>query len=422
MLHIGIDDTDSLEGMCTTYIGAVLADELSKFAEVSSLKLVRLNPNIKWKTRGNGSVSLGLKTKEDEKVKEIVLDTVERYSEFACEDTNPGVVFFEGEIPEDFKTFYCRALHGIVDIAEAERLAESYRAEVHKFKNGRGVIGAIAAIGSDLRDHTHEIIAYRNKRMHRSKRRVDEKSVFEMDKATQPLTYNNVDYENSRVLITPRTPCPVLFGIRGESEDILRRAFEMVEIGEEIERAAIFETNQCTDVHLEKVPKISEVRPYSSIIVEGTVKSLPKTLSGGHVIFSIMDFSGEIDCAAYEPTGSFRSAVKRLIPGDIVKAYGGVKDTVGLTVNLEKLEILELANFHEERNPLCPKCGKRMKSAGKDQGFRCRRCKTYNERKESIEVERGVVKGIHQVPPRAMRHLSKPLARYTTKKGGSQCL
>ena len=79
-LHIGIDDTDSIEGMCTTYLGALLSDELSKFATVIESRLVRLNPNILFKTRGNAGVSLTINTNHLEKAKKLVLDTVEKYA------------------------------------------------------------------------------------------------------------------------------------------------------------------------------------------------------------------------------------------------------------------------------------------------------------------------------------------------------
>ncbi len=54
---VGIDDTDSRSGMCTTYLCTVLVDELESYGEVSTPVLVRLNPCIPFKTRGNGAVA-----------------------------------------------------------------------------------------------------------------------------------------------------------------------------------------------------------------------------------------------------------------------------------------------------------------------------------------------------------------------------
>ena len=57
MLHIGIDDTDSVDGGCTTWVATEIIRELSEFDLIGYPRLVRLNPNVPWKTRGNGAVS-----------------------------------------------------------------------------------------------------------------------------------------------------------------------------------------------------------------------------------------------------------------------------------------------------------------------------------------------------------------------------
>jgi tRNA(Ile2)-agmatinylcytidine synthase len=55
---IGIDDTDSPQGMCTTYLGAVLVRRLIQaHMQVKEARLVRLNPNVTWKTRGNAAIA-----------------------------------------------------------------------------------------------------------------------------------------------------------------------------------------------------------------------------------------------------------------------------------------------------------------------------------------------------------------------------
>ncbi len=48
---IGIDDTDSPSGMCTTYLGALLARRLIRMhMPVREARLLRLNPNVIYKT------------------------------------------------------------------------------------------------------------------------------------------------------------------------------------------------------------------------------------------------------------------------------------------------------------------------------------------------------------------------------------
>ena len=59
-MHIGLDDTDSTKGGCTTYLAALLIEALEKFhVEFTDYpSLIRLNPNVPWKTRGNGALCL----------------------------------------------------------------------------------------------------------------------------------------------------------------------------------------------------------------------------------------------------------------------------------------------------------------------------------------------------------------------------
>lgn len=408
-LFIGIDDTDSAEGMCTTYIAAVLVEALQEFWELKNVKLIRLNPNIKWKTRGNASVCIEVRGEDEDKIKEIALDTVKRLSAFDDEKTNPGVIFYRGE-PSVFNKFYYKCLREIATIEEAENLAKKHGAEVYKFKSGRGIVGALASIGSNLADRTYEIIAYRERKNWGRKRRVDPESVRLADAKTFPLTFNNIDFASSRILITPNSPCPVLFGIRGESIEAVKSAFEVVRANEKIERTVIFETNQCTDAHLSSIENIAEALPARSVILRGRAVKKPEIIKGGHVIFSMTDGRDTIDCAAYEPTREFRWIVNKLIPGDEVAAYGSVRED-RRTLNLEKIKILKLARRYVERNPVCKKCGYRMESAGKGQGYRCRKCKTHGGEKIKIESDRELEERMYSVPPNAMRHLSKPLVR-----------
>jgi len=417
LLSIGIDDTDSIKGMCTTYLAAVLKDELEKFCRIKELRLVRLNPTIPWKTRGNGSCAVILETEEKNYTRAIKTTTgfIEKFSVISDANTNPGAVFLKGEAPDELNEFYQKALHGIVSIEEAVELAKKHGIETFGLKNRRGIIGALAAVGAELKPRTYEIITYRKRENWGKQRSVDKNSVIEMDRKTKPITFNNIDYEAQRVLITPRSPCPVFFGIRAVKKEVLIDAMKMIRSDEEPERYAIFTTNQGTDAHLEP-STISEVKPFTSVIVEGTVSRQPRVIVGGHVIFAISSPSNNnsIDCAAYEPTGKFREIAGALMRGDAVRAYGSIepKENLPLTVNLEKLEILKLAEAFEERNPLCKKCGKRMESMGKAQGYRCKKCgeKRKENEKEKIKVQRKLEAKIYSVPLRAMRHLSKPLS------------
>ncbi|MCS7138986.1 MAG: hypothetical protein NZ873_02900, partial [Crenarchaeota archaeon] len=61
LLNVGIDDTDSEIFGCTTYVATKIVSYLDNTSGVKFIDyplLVRLNPNIPWKTRGNGAVSI----------------------------------------------------------------------------------------------------------------------------------------------------------------------------------------------------------------------------------------------------------------------------------------------------------------------------------------------------------------------------
>ena len=196
-------------------------------------------------------------------------------------------------------------------------------------------------------------------------------------------------------------------------------AHNLVRVHEPVERWLIYRTNQATDAHLRKA-KISEVKPYWSVVVEGVVSEKPKTIAGGHVIFRIRDESGEIDCAAYEPTRQFRTVVRKLDVGDMVRVYGGVKEKpeLPLTINLEKIAVLRLKPYLRRVNPTCRRCGKRTKSVGRNKGFVCKKCKlrfTVGSAKYE-EVPREIGLGLYEVPPRARRHLAMPFIRVSQEE------
>jgi len=426
-MHIGFDDTDSPRGGCTTYIAALLVEKLEKLGAkfTDYPNLVRLNPNVPWKTRGNGALCLRIKCDENimDEIKETVIETVEENSDLIYEGTDPGIVFLSrAKVPKEIRAFAKNAITGIVSMKTALKLLKRFKAEALGFKSGRGIIGGLAAVGETLKgDHTFEIIAYRIPENWGTKRKVDEKSIIEMDRATAPYTFNNVDPETGRILITPRGPDPILFGVRGETPEIVKKAFEMVKPLEPVERWVIFRTNHGTDAHLKKVEQLSQIKPYHPVIARGIVAVNPRIVPRRHVIFAIEDGSARVDCAAYAPTGILRKAASKLVVGDCVEVYGGVRppsQNHPITINLEKLRVLRLAAKLVYRNPLCPQCKKRLKSMGRNKGFRCEKCglRFPDLVKIAVRVKRNLEKGLYITSPRSQRHLTKPLGRYGMEK------
>ena len=412
-LYIGLDDTDSPDGMCTTYLASHIINRLKDegIEIIGYPRLIRLNPFARFKTRGNGGVSF--KILNDEKVslaKRIVLEEVERLSMFDCDNTNPGVVFYDGEITREMQDYAFRAIYSFITIDEAEEFGKSVGCEIHKFKKGRGIIGSIAAIALPLEDFTYELLAYRIPENYGTKRKIDVESVYEMDEKTFPDTFENIDYDEGYIAIEPKTPCPVLYGIRSNTPKALEAARDIVKVQEPIEQYCIFKTNQHTDMHIQKADKIADMEQFGCYEVVGTVKNTPKIIDGGHMFFYISDESGEIECGAYEPTKNFRKIVSRLIPGDVIRVFGGIGEQN--TFNIEKFQVLKL-NDVEYKNPIC-ECGKRMTSAGKNKGFKCKKCgnKIKSSEKVPVKIERFLKNNqFYETPVSARRHLSKPLCR-----------
>ncbi len=426
VLWVGVDDTDSLRGMCTTFLATEFVRELTRDLDLIGYpRLVRLNPNIPWKTRGNGAIAMavgkgrgqpvaagridgrevrifprGDAGGEPESALRRLAPLVERWSDLTQEGTDPGLVVLSRKPPP---SLYWHAVRGIVARTEA---AEAIRARgvSRSWKGGRGIIGASAACAWRPRDRTWEVLAYREPDRWGTPRDVDAESVRSMDRGFSS-TFNNYDFENERVVIAPHTPCPVLLGIRGDcSEDLLRALREIR--GEAAERWLVFLTNQGTDDHVGPDPVPS---PWTAGRFRGAVSHEPRTLPGGHVVFGLNGW----DVTVYEPAKQFRHVARGLVPGDSVEVIGSVRQEPR-TVNAEKIHVVALARVRmKTSNPRCPKCGDRTKSMGSGAPFRCPRCRTRVDRADAgyRVVHRDLRPGWYEPPAGSRRHLSKPLKR-----------
>ena len=426
-MFIAIDDTDSPEGMCTTFLATELIREFKELQLLDHPRLVRLNPNIPWKTRGNGAVVMILGSGTDESTqvgyhgepihtyagKEKNADdalkraekVVSRWAEFSREGTDPGLIVSREKPPYDL---YTRAVRDVVKLEDVEELLENMDCQYRGYGNRRGLIGALAAMAWEPRDHTYELIAYRKKERWGTARELNDEDFIRFQDQTKK-TFDTYDHQQKQQTAAPRSPCPVLYGVRGEEPEELKRALSMIG-GEEVDRWILFKTNQATDDHIQN-GDIENVRAWTSVRVTGRVTSPPRTIPGGHVL---LDIEGKLTAAAYEPTKGFRDTFRELVPGDRLELWGGIRNDP-ITLNVEKIRILELVEKKEKiANPLCPDCRKRMSSAGAGAGFRCRPCGTRagEEEVETRVVERYLQEGrYYEVPVCARRHLSKPLKR-----------
>jgi len=415
--HIGIDDTDSPLGGCTTYTTTLVFQELFSIGinPTDFPWLVRLNPNIPWKTRGNGATAIHLMIEEEQipVAEKVAIKIVEKTTDKTARRTDPAVAFLKGRVSHPLHDFSSRALHDVLSVKMAKNVSKAAGADIHVTKSARGLIGALAAIGADLDRvmHTFEVIAYRTKGHLGTQRLVDKESVRNMDVKHESTTFHNMDRETGRILVSPHGPDPVLLGIRGFDPRILLEALGEVKVKEPVERVMIFRTNQGTNAHLTRARKISELKPFQSAVLTARVDGLPRVLRGGHVIFRVRDETGVAVCAAYEPTGTLMRAARELFPGDEIQAYGGVRlnRDRSLTLNLERLAILSVVEASREENPRCPDCGTCCESMGQDQGFRCEKCGLRTrDSKTHVRMKRDLTPSVEIPPPRSRRHLTRP--------------
>lgn len=413
-LRMGFDDTDSPGGMCTTFLAykAVGALMRADARLVDFPWLVRFNPNVPWKTRGNGAVSLSVETSDPDAAKGIVRDLIMGHAAIR-DGANPGLVFLEGEsVPPEFADFGSAALWKLVSRGSARSFARDCNLDFSYLGNGQGLVGAIGAVGYRFADHTLEMISYRRPHMIGKKRMVDADSVEAMQNAL-PATYGSFDPRRKRVLIAPRGPDPVLYGIRGEDADSLIRASGMVDPGEIPDGYMIFRSNQGTGDHLRNELDGDTMLPYYSGYVSGTVSGEPLVGRGGHVAFGVESGGSVFECAVYKPTG-ITAVAAQLAPGDAVRVGGGVRRASKnrpRVINAEFIEVLGTAKRYVMRNPLCAACQKRMKSKGRGQGFECVRCKARAPRKMREPAPPAVQKGLYLPDLSAHRHLTRPLQR-----------
>jgi tRNA(Ile2)-agmatinylcytidine synthase len=423
-LHIGFDDTDSVSCRCTTHLAFKIVDYLLKTDTrfIDYPLLIRLNPNVPWKTRGNGAICLRIKTRNHRKIIEYVKESIEHRSETGA-GANPAVAFLAGEqVPGALKELSRLAMFDIVSICDAEKIAIQSCIEYYTFGNGQGLVGSLAAIGSLLLgDHTFEAIAYRKMENCGTIREVDVSRVRQYTKDTFPTTFNNFDGKKKRVLITPHGPDPVFCGIRGENPQVVVRSLKQLQIQEELDGYMVFRSNQGTNMHLQNELNLKELRSFTAGYIQCKVSKKPRPVQGGHVIFEVQDENGCTSPAAvYEPTG-LTSLASNLEPGDNIEIGCSVRASTSKfprILNIEYILVLELSELHKLLNPLCRHCGKRMKSEGRNKGFQCDKCgfKDRASEKNYVVQKRNISTGLYVPIPSAHRHLTKPMQRYGIEK------
>ena len=426
-MFVAVDDTDSMKGNCTTFLATEIIREFDDLDLIGNPRLVRLNPATPWKTRGNGSLVMrfgkgkGKKhfigkiddrkifcydsctsyEPDPEMMKKRIIPHILAHHE---NDADPGLLISKIKPSQEF---YWKGVRTIMDRKVIDKEIQRIGGLTYEIGCGRGLIGCTCGMAWRPRDSTFELLSYRPPERWGTER-IFESSTIEYVEHNYPTTFNSWEDRMKKVAMVPSTPCPVMYGLRGDDESDLIEASSKI-FTEKIERWMIFLTNQGTDDHLIHNPK--ELIPNQSYILKGTVVSQPRHISGGHVFIDIMTRFGVITCGAYEPSKEFRFSVDWLIPGDEVEMLGELRDEPR-TLNIEKIHVTSTADeYRKVSNPVCPKCGRTMKSKGNGQPFKCKDCHTSSNEPVFEEVRRQIVPGWYEPPTAARRHLSKPLKR-----------
>ena len=353
MRHLlGVDDTDSKFGHCTTHLAYLIVNELMSLGcEIPRYpRLVRLNPNIPFKTRGNAAVSIEFEA--DERLADRAFEASERLLIAEADVANGAnsalIMASEGSSKEFFRGLYLRALNGVVSFRRVAREVSTRGIRYKLLGNGMGVVGAAASLGfSESDDHTYELIAYRLPENCGTPRPVDPGSVVDMEAGTFPHTFNSFDHGSRRVLVAPKGPDPVLLGVRGDSPTVVLDAFRRIRVGEKPLGYMVYATNQCTDAHFEEELQLP-LKAFSSGWLTGQVAST-RTARGSHMTIYLKVGASTVPCMVYEPSGDLRFMARRLRPHDEIRVSGGVRKPSSknpATVNVERIDVVRSRTAH----------------------------------------------------------------------------
>ena len=421
-MWIGLDDTDSREGGCTTYIGFLLAYEAREYL-VRFPRLVRLNPNITYKTRGNGAVSLQLSRKasspirigkfngewiwsnsanegEDSFIDELKApaeNIVEKHYAKDQENTNPALVFCMERPPE---SLYMDALQREIDLNESMEFAKSHSSFFRIWGIGRGITGSLASIAWRPGRRTYELISYSYPHGDRVPDQ-DKRIIGEICESREE-TFNSMD-SNGHIALFPRERTPVIYGIRSVSHEVLLEIQSRIaEIYPQYDmNFIIYETNQGTDDHIIHDPGTMEES--GSYSVHGTVTGMPSRGIGGHLLIPFSANGIKTNLMAFEPSKEFRNTLENLRPGDILRAYGSMGKG---NIKLEKIDLKGVSEIYRRTPPVCDVCGGKTMNQGRNV-YECTECSRRCNPTYSGEG-RNIHKGKYEPPVNARRHLSMP--------------
>ena len=385
-----MDDTDSLQGGCTTEVLFQLIEALPEHVVVGQTRLVRLWPFAQQRTRGNAAVAVELNT-EDEQGLLVFLDNYWRNHILALKGivqtsqhsdreqfpSDPGMVWFSESVSDS--EIYREGLRKELTLRQLPIPTKSW--------GGHGRIGATLAVLWPGNESTFEAIAWREPSAN-ALRRLDRNAIEQIDQMEGTFLCRDDRLGDS--LLAPRGVSPVLFGIRAWTREVAIEALQILRDApntEPVIGSLVFETNQATNDHLDDS-------------IEGRVERI-EILRGGHTVIH----TPEQRLLAFKESGQIATLSQKLREGDVVECKGLMAPDHSIHVEFMKIQQL----VPQKHRPVCPTCDKSMSSMGKHQGLRCKKCglkmdDCWIETPRRLPVNQWI-----QPPASSRRHLAKPL-------------
>ncbi len=410
LISIAIDDIDAPNGGCTTHFtGLLLNYILRKGVTLADYPLlVRLNPGIPWKTRGNAATVLRLRWVDENELLETVTGLIEEYVAGRPREPGkaPGVALVRGyPWRPQLRALYRMALTGIITRDTAEKAIEKVGGSLW---GGRGAVGAASALAAlaPWDDYTFELIYYRRPENWGKPRCIE----WRGEARLPPCVFNNV-VPGGGVAAAPRGLDPVLAGFRGDCPQALHSYSSW--LCEEHHFWVLYRSNQHTDAPA-IIGEPRMVHPYNYYAGWAIVTGRPRRITGGHTLVEASAGGDRVTLAFYREAWPLNEASTLLEPGDRLWVMGSVRPYGDpITIAVDKMRVSRLSRRTRLVAPLCPKCGHRMKSAGRGKGYRCPHCGYYDPNAKPITVEepRSLAPGWYAPSEGRLRHLIAPPGR-----------
>jgi len=345
MAVIALDSFDLPRAGCTTHVASLLILYLYErgFKLLDFPRLVRLNPAVPWKTRGNASIAFEVNGD---------VEDVFKLSKRFLEDLEGSLLVSDGWVKSDM---YPRAVEKVIAPDEVRRVIKEENIEF--FGKSEAAVGALAALSTDLSDVPNfELIAYRLPERIGTRRECKPKEEYD---TLYNLLYPCV-HESSFRVICPRGDDPVLYGLRGRNTACLVTLVKAIE-SEPVSLFTIFRTNQHSFKPSSEAKYIYDYGRKELDIDENDIAILGEDIK----IKEYMLFKETGITKLFKELASYERLKGELELDVMIKP--------GIS-SISRIRIEKLVAY-ERRAPRCPRCGAPMKSLGaKTLMRRCKRC------------------------------------------------